>query len=378
MLLDEWDESEIEALVNLESLISEDSAAKGVEEDVNVNSSSDSEDEDESVKALKCTKCRKVYHTVGWLRRHEGKCTGANENTAKKKQQMSEHQMKTRVILADLGFDDYFVCDCVPGILKYLRELTSSSSETFELRGSRFANCKSQAEILVAELGKEDSNEVTAFFKYVAKHLWTVTFARDHLLSSSSRHQYVAQHLNEFRQAGELALKWNELSNIIGIDPTDKLLLQQIISVVFEDISRYRTESVASALKIREKYTGETTNKPSLTPVENDIVAYIAGYVCRKTRDRLQRYCDSNAQSSNHASQDKCRRLERIVKVLNQMIPGVGKQSPAMTYPNLLTLSLTRGGLAQVNRETFIFFCYLEVSIRPFLNLASLSQHSKV
>ena len=104
-LFDEWDESEIEALANLESLISEDSAAKGVEEDVNVNSSSDSEDEDESVKALKCTKCRKVYHTVGWLRRHEGKCTGANENTAKKKQQMSEHQMKTRVILADLGFD---------------------------------------------------------------------------------------------------------------------------------------------------------------------------------------------------------------------------------------------------------------------------------
>ena len=47
-----------------------DSAAKGVEEDVNVNSSSDWEDEDESVKALKCTKCRKVYHTVGWLRRH--------------------------------------------------------------------------------------------------------------------------------------------------------------------------------------------------------------------------------------------------------------------------------------------------------------------
>ena len=99
---------------------------KGVEEDA--NSSSDSEDEDESVKGFKCTKCRKVYHTVGRLKRHKGKCTGANENTAKKKQQMSEHQMKTRVILADLGFEDYFVCNCVPGILKYLRELTSSSS----------------------------------------------------------------------------------------------------------------------------------------------------------------------------------------------------------------------------------------------------------
>ena len=76
-----------------------------------------------------------------------------------------------------------------------------------KLRGSRFANCECQAEILVVKLGKDDSNEVTTFFKYVAKNLWTMTFARDNLLSSSSRHQ---------------------------------LLLQQTINVVFEDISRYR------------------------------------------------------------------------------------------------------------------------------------------
>ena len=51
------------------------------------------------------------------------------------------------------------------------------------------------------------------------------------------------------------------------------------------------------------------------------------------------------------------------------MVPGVAKQTPAMTYPNLMTLSLTRGGLSQVDCSTFTFFCYLEVSIRPFLNL---------
>ena len=48
-----------------------------------------------------------------------------------------------------------------------------------------------------------------------------------------------------------------------------------------------------------------------------------------------------------------------------------------MTYTNLLTLSLTRDGLAKVNRETFIFFCYLEVSIRPFLNLASFRSSNR-
>ncbi|KAJ7369982.1 hypothetical protein OS493_034926, partial [Desmophyllum pertusum] len=86
---------------------------------------------------------------------------------------------------------------------------------------------------------------------------------------------------------------------------------------------------------------------------------------------QVTRYCD--------ASKDKlkCRRFETTVKVLNQMIPGVRKQLPAMTYPNLMTLSLTRGGLAQVNRATFNFFCYLEVSIRPFLNLASIRSSTR-
>ena len=50
---------------------------------------------------------------------------------------------------------------------------------------------------------------------------------------------------------------------------------------------------------------------------------------------------------------------------------------PDMTFPNLMTLSLTRGGLAQVDPAVFNFFCYLEVSIRPFLNLASFRKSTR-
>ena len=64
-------------------------------------------------------------------------------------------------------------------------------------------------------------------------------------------------------------------------------------------------------------------------------------------------------------------------KILTTMIPSVGKQPPAMTFPNLMTLSLTRGGLSQVDHATFNFFCYLEVSIRPFLNLASFRSSTR-
>ena len=78
--------------------------------------------------------------------------------------------------------------------------------------------------------------------------------------------------------------------NFSGLNPVDKLLLQKLVSLIFADISRHRSEAVASALQLRKTYVGETPNKASLTPVEESVVAYIAGYVGRKTRDRLQRY----------------------------------------------------------------------------------------
>ena len=63
--------------------------------------------------------------------------------------------------------------------------------------------------------------------------------------------------------------------------------------------------------------------------------------------------------------------FSRIVTAFNQKLPGIKTQAPAMSYPNLMTPSLTRGGLTQVDHATYNFFCYLEVSVRPFLNLSS-------
>jgi len=116
-------------------------------------------------------------------------------------------------------------------------------------------------------------------------------------------------------------------------------------------------------MKIREEYDGETSSKPFLIPLQKDIVAYISGYVCRKTRDRLQQYCSG--------------RLLRIVATLTQKIPEVKTQAPAMSYPNLMTLSLTQGGLTQVDLATYNFFCYLKISACPFLNLSSFQSSTQ-
>ena len=85
--------------------------------------------------------------------------------------------------------------------------------------------------------------------------------------------------------------------------------------------------------------------RPFLTPVENNIVAYIryiAGYVCRKTREREKRNYDTSSKLSSQTA----------------------KWMAMLTY--LMTLSLTRDGLSQVDCSTFTFFCsfcYLEVSL---------------
>ena len=63
--------------------------------------------------------------------------------------------------------------------------------------------------------------------------------------------------------------------------------------------------------------------------------------------------------------------------MLREMIPGGQNQVAAMTYPNLMTQSLNRGGLSQVELSTFGFFCFVAVSIRPFLKLASLRSSSR-
>ena len=58
-----------------------------------------------------------------------------------------------------------------------LEEITSTPNEIVKLRGARFADCKQQAEVLVAELkrGKNDANGVISFCSYVAKNFKFIT-----------------------------------------------------------------------------------------------------------------------------------------------------------------------------------------------------------
>ena len=306
---------------------------------------------------IKCSKCKKPYHLRAWLKNLKESC---KERGLKKrgKARLSEHQEKTRTVLSSLGCEEFFSEKCVPSLVTSLQKISSTGAEAAGIRGSRFISAQLQAEKLKCQLEKEEQDEqVTSFFRLVCNKVWSITFSRDDLVSSSKRHQDVAQHLNQFRQDEALILKWTELCRFLRLGSVDTLLLQMMITQIFEDISSFRQRSVVDALKIRQEYAGETSIKPSLTTVERNVIGYIAGYVCRKTRDLLQR---SNSE-----------KFSRVLSVLIQRLPRM-KTAPAaaMSFPNLMSLSLSRGGLSLVDYSIFNFFCYVEVSIRPFLNLA--------
>ena len=294
---------------------------------------------------IKCSRCKKLYH----LRACQGK-----RPKNRGKAWLSEHQEKTRTVLSSLGCEEFFSEKCVPNLVTSLQKISSTGAETAGIRGSRFISAQLQAEKLKYQLEKEE--QVTSSFHFICNKVWSITFSRDDLVSSSRRHQDVAQYLNQFRQDEALIQKWTELWRFLRLDSVDTLLLQMMITQIFEDISSFQQRSVVDTLKIRQEYAGETYIKQSLSTVERNVIGYIVGYVCHKTRDRLQR---SNSE-----------KFSRVLSVLNQKLPSMKTAPAAMSFPNLMSLSLSRGGLSLVDYSIFNLFWYVEVSIKPFLNLA--------
>ena len=80
-VFEDWDRSEIEEIAMVERLLLEEkeSAQKPKDDEA---AGSDDEDEDES--SFKCSKCKKIYHTMGWLKRHEQSCSGARRKPKKR------------------------------------------------------------------------------------------------------------------------------------------------------------------------------------------------------------------------------------------------------------------------------------------------------
>ena len=376
---EEWEGSDIEEIEGLKGELGNEEQRGESEEE-----SSDDEEVDEVTTVLRCKKCRKVYRKKSWFEKHQSTCEGASKrqqySSHQKTNKMSQRQIRTREILANLEVNEYFSTNGLRVVLNLLEEICKTPDETSSVRGARYTDMKLQANGIHFQI-KNSQNTCTSaesFLRNVTDELWKITFARDSLTSSSTRQRYVAQHLTDFRSSRVLFDSWAALMKTCGVHSNGKLLLQTIVTKLYENIAAFRAQSVDNALDIADNYQEEKACPTNLTPIEKSIVAYTAGYVCRKTRDNLQRYSNVNNKSLTHAVVLNCERLANIaLAITDSLHTGVEKQAPSLSYPNLMSLSLDRGGLSVVNSITFDFFCYLEISIRPFLNLADFRSSTR-
>ena len=105
---EDWDTLDTE---EVELLFNEDEMESDLE-DGESELESESENDSEDDQALKCSKCSKIYHVIGWLKKDKASC-GGKENKSKStkgRKELSQHQKHVREILGSLGFDEYYVC----------------------------------------------------------------------------------------------------------------------------------------------------------------------------------------------------------------------------------------------------------------------------
>ena len=95
---DEWEEDDWAEFI--EEAEEDGEIAVQSEEDC-IDSESDSGDEGNVV--IKCSKCKKPYHLRAWLKKHEESCQGKRPKN-RGKPRLSEHQKKTRTVLAGTVF----------------------------------------------------------------------------------------------------------------------------------------------------------------------------------------------------------------------------------------------------------------------------------
>ena len=150
---EEWEGSDIEEIEGLkEELGNEEQRGESEEE------SSDDEEVDEVTTVLRCKKCRKVYRKKSWFEKHQSTCKGASKrqqhSSQRKTNKMSQCQIRTREILANLEVNEYFSTNGLRVILNLLEKICKTSDETSSIRGARYTDMKLQANSIYFQIKK--------------------------------------------------------------------------------------------------------------------------------------------------------------------------------------------------------------------------------
>lgn len=192
-IFEEWDDSNLMDMVEIsEALDNGENECDECEKSDESEEEAHSESEDENVDLLRCKKCRKIYRSKKWFAKHQSTCDGSAKKKRGKHRPMSQHQIKTREVLAGLGALEYFRNDGLLTVSKLLDGISTTSSDVVSFRGVRYANLKLQGTKLRTELENIQGSPSTfsEFLKSITQKLWAIIFALDFRASSAARQKY--------------------------------------------------------------------------------------------------------------------------------------------------------------------------------------------
>ena len=130
--------------------------------------------------------------------------------------------------------------------------------------------------------------------------------------------------------------------------------LQYVTSELFKTI-------VSEEFQIRRLSHYDPDSTCELSPADQSALRYVAGYVCRKVRDKLDK------SSMAHKND--------LILTLYEF-RGHGSESHDESEDWVNTLD--RGGLWHVTDDVFLLFCYMEEEVRQHLSLTSSRHESDI
>lgn len=261
-LFEEWEGSDLDEIdIDIEGLKLNEEQSSESEKD-----ESSGDEEAGEVNVLRCKKCRKVYRKKAWFQKHLSNCDGtATGQNCRKRKKMSQHQIKTREVLANLEVDEYFSTNGLRVVSNTFEAICETSADTTVVRGARYADMKVQADGISSQLkSKNTLPSAESFLRYVTAELWKITFARDSQLSCSVRQGYVAQHLNAFRSSPML-LDRGGLS-VVNSPTYDFFCLLEVSIRPFLNLANFRSSTRKSDKELLEQLVDNTPELLEIFP----------------------------------------------------------------------------------------------------------------
>lgn len=224
--------------------------------------------------------------------------------------------------------------------------LTKAIDTVLEDDGFKIPSAEASSALCMAEdlsqWVKQPQNNVifTTFSKYLVKKLQSCLGSST--LTQRTRTARMWGLFQEFRTSEQFMKEWKSFLKL------------SIKSTAIPAFYQYVTYEVFKAL-IKNEFKCSAAQDYSVCPLTADdqnALRYVAGYVCRKVREKLE--------SSTNI--EKSQKNDMIITLLEFRGSGIHSEHESADWIN----SIDRGGLWHVTDDVFTFFCCVEEVIRHF------------